>query len=552
MSAIQETDTFAENALKEGSFPLTFQHSTTNAWSAGGGKVQSTNKDDNSEGWFSTTFELTFDATISFEWYVNSEYSDRLYFYVDGREIQSIGGTDMANFSEVTHQLAPGVHTIKWSYQKNGGTTAGFDEAQVRNIFITPDAFVVAGVGRPICDSQIYFGNVTVNTPITKEVHLTNIGTEAVTINSITTEAPFSIGDYTQTISSLQKITIPVTLTSTTEGNIEGKAIVSTNYGTKEITLRAYSGAFSHQYNVTTPGTINTLIPEAELPNIISVKLSGSINKTDIDFLKIKATALKTLDLSEATLENNTVGNSFFHSSTTLETIILPTGITRIESSAFAESPSLKQVVIPESVNFIGSQAFLNCPALESIALPSALRTLEGSSFQGCTNLKEVVIPELLQNIDGYAFTGCSGLETVKIGNGVTSLGGYYQTPVFEGCDNLTTLVIGDGITKLNNQFTGKTKLTSVTLGKNLQELHGTFNGCTALETITLPDELRTIGDNTFNGCTGLTTINFPDSTRTIGTTAFYNCSKLNGIILNDSLKNIGEQAFTNCSSLTE
>lgn len=118
MSAIQETDTFAENALKEGSFPLTFQHSTTNAWSAGGGKVQSTNKDDNSEGWFSTTFELTFDATISFEWYVNSEYSDRLYFYVDGREIQSIGGTDMANFSEVTHQLAPGVHTIKWSYQK--------------------------------------------------------------------------------------------------------------------------------------------------------------------------------------------------------------------------------------------------------------------------------------------------------------------------------------------------------------------------------------------------------------------------------------------------
>ena len=85
MSAIQETDTFAENALKEGSFPLTFQHSTTNAWSAGGGKVQSTNQTDNSEGWFSTTFELTFDATLSFEWYVNSEYSDRLVFYVDGR-----------------------------------------------------------------------------------------------------------------------------------------------------------------------------------------------------------------------------------------------------------------------------------------------------------------------------------------------------------------------------------------------------------------------------------------------------------------------------------
>lgn len=66
ISAIQEADTFAENALKTGSFPLAFQHSTTSPWKASGGKVQSTNKDDNSEGWFSTTFELTFNATLSF------------------------------------------------------------------------------------------------------------------------------------------------------------------------------------------------------------------------------------------------------------------------------------------------------------------------------------------------------------------------------------------------------------------------------------------------------------------------------------------------------
>ena len=40
MSAIQETDTFAENALKVGSFPLAFQHSATDAWTASGGKCK--------------------------------------------------------------------------------------------------------------------------------------------------------------------------------------------------------------------------------------------------------------------------------------------------------------------------------------------------------------------------------------------------------------------------------------------------------------------------------------------------------------------------------
>ena len=184
ISAIQEADTFAENALKTGSFPLAFQHSTTSPWKASGGKVQSTNKDDNSEGWFSTTFELTFNATLSFEWYVSSEGADALVFNVDGQDVNSISGTAYNNFIEYTHMLVPGVHTLKWSYKKDGSSSQGMDEGQVKNIFITPDAFVVAGIGRPVCDNQVYYGNVTVGTPITKDIHLTNVGTEAIIISS--------------------------------------------------------------------------------------------------------------------------------------------------------------------------------------------------------------------------------------------------------------------------------------------------------------------------------------------------------------------------------
>ena len=63
---LQTTDgNFAANALKEGSFPLTFdQESTTTPWvTANNGVVTSGNKDANSEVGFSTTFNLSFDAT---------------------------------------------------------------------------------------------------------------------------------------------------------------------------------------------------------------------------------------------------------------------------------------------------------------------------------------------------------------------------------------------------------------------------------------------------------------------------------------------------------
>ena len=551
MSAVQETDTFAENALKEGSFPLTFTHSDSHQWKASGGMVQSTNHEDNSEGWFSTTIEVNFQTTVSFEWTVSSEYYyDGAMFHVDGEHISSIHSTDLNGaYKTVSHVLAPGVHTLRWSYHKNESGTDGLDEAKVRNIFISPDAFVVAGIGRPICDSQIYFGNVTVNTPVTHYLNLMNIGTEKLTINSVITEAPFSVGEYTTEIASLQKVTIPVTLTPTAEGSIEGKVVISTDYGTREVTLKAYCGTYSHQYAVPTPGALNITIPESEVLAVTALKLTGKINQTDIAFLKTSTTALKTLDLSEATLEGDTktLWDNVFQSTTNIETLILPNSITRIGSSVFTGSTSLKQIVIPEKVEAIGNYTFGNCTAIENISLPSALRTLGSYAFQGCTSLKEMVIPEYVSSIEERTFDGCTALEKVVIGNGVKSISDYYT---FNGCDNLTTIVIGDGVTKLESQLQGKTKLANITLGNGFRELHNAFNGCTALEKVTLPDSLRIIGNSTFSGCTLLTTVNIPDSVKTIGSSAFQGCENLDKIVFPKNLKNINSNAFYGCSSL--
>jgi len=553
MFAVQETDTFAENALKEGSFPLTFTHSDSHQWKASGGMVQSTNHEDNSEGWFSTTIEVNFQTTVSFEWTVSSEYYyDGAMFHVDGEHISSIHSTDLNGaYKTVSHVLAPGVHTLRWSYHKNESGTDGLDEAKVRNIFISPDAFVVAGIGRPICDSQIYFGNVTVNTPVTHNLNLMNIGTEKLTINSVITEALFSVGEYTTEIASLQKVTIPVTLTPTAEGSIEGKVVISTDYGTREVTLKAYCGTYSHQYAVPTPGALNITIPESEVLAVTALKLTGEINQTDIAFLKTSTTALKTLDLSEATLEGDTktLWDNVFQSTTNIETLILPNSITGIGSSVFTGSTSLKQIVIPEKVEAIGTSVFRDCSALENIALPSALRTLGNSAFQGSTNLREIVIPEYVKTIEYNTFNGCTALEKVVIGNGVTNISTSSDT--FYGCDNLTTIIIGDGVTQLSDQFSGKTKLATITLPDSLRTIeYNSFRNCSALKAINIPDSIRTIGQSAFGGCSNLTSIVLNDSLRTIGPSAFFSCSGLTEIIIPDKVKSIEYGTFSGCTAL--
>lgn len=534
-------DTFATNALKEGSFPLTFeQESTTAPWTtAGNGVVTSSNKEANSEVGFSTTFNLSFDATVSFDWSVNG---DQLIFYVDNKQVTNISGI-ISNYTPYSYDLKTGVHTLKWSYKNSSSATTGDDRGYVKNIYMSPTSFIMPGVAYPVCETQLYFGNVVKNAPTTVNLNVRNIGSEQLNITKVTTDNTiFSIGDYEKNIPALETRTIPFTVTVTAEGLIEAKAIIVTNGGTREVSLRANCTSDITSIAVTSPGNLSNQVSASDYAKINNLKLTGVINDTDIAFIKQNLTAVKTLDLLDASFINNSINTQF--QKNTWVTLILPKGTLTINSAALQESEWLQSIVLPEGLTDINSNAFYKCSSLQNIVLPSTLRTIGIRAFNDCASLKAITIPDRVESIEQYVFRHCKALKSITIPSKVTSLGQY----VFYGCSALESFILGDGIEEIStyDPFYECNNLRYVKLNDKLTYISNWFSNKSNLETVVLGNQVTTIGNSAFANCKSLQTINMPETLTTIGNSAFSGCSKLASIYIPESVNKIENYAFSN------
>lgn len=135
--------------------------------------------------------------------------------------------------------------------------------------------------------------------------------------------------------------------------------------------------------------------------------------------------------------------------------------------------------------------------ALGSIILPSGMTKINNPGFTGCTNLTSVTLPETLEIIGGKAFKGCSSLKSIIIPNSVTSISG----SAFDSCTALTYVKLPDGITALNEStFRDCTALPTVTVPASVATIDKTcFQNCKALAEITLlnPDAVVEISGDT-------------------------------------------------------
>ena len=102
--------------------------------------------------------------------------------------------------------------------------------------------------------------------------------------------------------------------------------------------------------------------------------------------------------------------------------VILPVGLTKIDSRAF-ESTEIGYYDIPDTVSEIGDGAFRFNANLKSIKLPSELKALKGYLFEGNKGMKQLVIPDKVESIDTNAFVNMEGLENVYIPASVTKIG---------------------------------------------------------------------------------------------------------------------------------
>lgn len=115
-----ELTPFQKAALTSDSDPITFLN--MNRWGYSSTKVSYNNSSYDYP--LTTTFTLTEEADISFDWSVSGYYSSsypgrtaRAYFYVDGvmQKTINVKSSNSTTQESVTHHLSAGQHTIKWS-----------------------------------------------------------------------------------------------------------------------------------------------------------------------------------------------------------------------------------------------------------------------------------------------------------------------------------------------------------------------------------------------------------------------------------------------------
>ena len=199
-------------------------------------------------------------------------------------------------------------------------------------------------------------------------------------------------------------------------------------------------------------------------------------------------------------------------------------------------------IIIPETysglpVKSIGIDAFFKCNTLESIIIPNGITNIGQYAFYGCGSLTSVEIPASVESIGVGAFMECSSLESIV----VDSNNNYYDSR--DNCNALIETATNTLITGSNNTIIPNT-IKSISAYA--------FCGCSSLNNIEIPRSVTYIGDWAFAKCASLEEIEIPDSVKEVGSRAFENCVSLSSVSITNSVLSLGDSSFYGCSSLTD
>lgn len=309
------------------------------------------------------------------------------------------------------------------------------------------------------------------------------------------------------------------------------------------VAMSAQAFATSKTVTVTEAGTLSTLIPASEKNAITSLTVSGTLNGTDIRFIREMAgldiegetTDGKLTELNIAGIELTDGGDAYYEDAwskyytatsydvsedndlyyctdlsyaftgTNLTKVVWPATMWEVGENALAYCSDLKEFVLGSETNEIKPHAFSRCSALETITLTPKIIYIDEFAFSDCSSLKSIALPAGLEMLDKSCFLGCSSLASVTFGN-VTEI----REKVFYGCKALTNVVLPATLTKLDKAV---------------------FDGCSSLTEITLPKKLKTLGEAVFEGCTALKAINVAE-----GNASF---ASADGVLFNKAKTNL-------------
>lgn len=235
-----------------------------------------------------------------------------------------------------------------------------------------------------------------------------------------------------------------------------------------------------------TAGNLSSVATDAEMT---ALAIKGSVDATDLAYIRNTLTKLEVLDLSMTDMVTLPGWGLGFH-----------------PDDGYQPNTTLKEVMLPASLVTIGKSAFLNCRALDYVDTGNA-ETITEYAFEGCSNLREVILSEKLKTVGNCAFRNCVSLSLIDIPGSVETLGRW----VFENCGNLQSVVLHEGVQSLSESTFYGCGIRSVSIPSTVTSIpKWTFQDCKYLEHVNWHDGITSIGEAAFNRCTSLRNIRIP------------------------------------------
>lgn len=197
--------------------------------------------------------------------------------------------------------------------------------------------------------------------------------------------------------------------------------------------------------------------------------------------------------------------------------------VTAIES--MSESKHIQELTILENTYEIFEKAFMGCSSLEKILLPSSLEKIETLAFLDCTGLKEIKLPSKVKTIGIGAFYNCNSLETILVD---------VQNTTFEDIGGVLIHQITNELlcypsAKKDTTYQMPSQITSIQRAAILSNPY--------LIEIIIRDNLLTIGSENFSNCSNLEKITIGKNVCYVSDSILYNTPALKEIFVEQENK---------------
>jgi len=239
-----------------------------------------------------------------------------------------------------------------------------------------------------------------------------------------------------------------------------------------------------------------------------------------------------------------------------IESIVIPATVTKIEDGAVSDNNGLKTVVFENdsAIDTISQSAFADCLRLESVTLPSNVTKIEGGAFIN-TPLKKLEIPASLNYIGHHALPSSMDIYVQSVDQWTNmSFETEVSNPLKNGgslyCNNQLVEEVYINSEKVGYAFAGST-IKKVTFGPDVKNISAKSFENTQLTSLYIPANVMTIGEEAFMSNRLLEKIEFQQGTqvKVLPARSFAGCEKLKTVIFANGLEEI-VGAFNNCNSL--